>query len=391
MKGWRNVKLGNICKISIGRTPSRNNTNYWGNGHSWLSISDMNQGFYLSETKEQITDTAIKECNMPLVKKGTLLMSFKLSVGKVGIAENDLYTNEAIAALKIIDSNVDKKYLAYSLQTLEFGKSGDRAVKGITLNKTKLNNLQIPLPPLPTQRRIAAILDKADALRRKNQQLLAAYDELLHATFLDMFGDPVTNPHQFLVGEIGDLVSSVNYGTSSKSSENGRFPYLRMNNITFSGEMDFSDLKYIDLSEKEEEKYLVKKGDLLFNRTNSKELVGKTAVFKESNNMAIAGYIIRVRTNSRANSDYISSYLNSKYGKAILRNLCKSIVGMANINAKELQKIKILIPPIALQNQFAQIVENIEAQKATLKKNIAESENLFNCLVQKAFSGPGDF
>ncbi|MCK5917919.1 MAG: restriction endonuclease subunit S, partial [Cocleimonas sp.] len=202
-----------------------------------------------------------------------------------------------------------------------------------------------------------------------------------------MFGDPVTNQHNFEKGTIRDLVSSVNYGTSSKAQAKGEYPYLRMNNITYQGEMDFSSLKYIDLSEKEKPKFLAKRGDILFNRTNSKELVGKTGLFNEDEAMAIAGYLIRVRTNEKANPYFIWGYLNSKYGKLVLNHMCKSIVGMANINAQELQNIKIVFPPIKLQKQFAQHIEKIEQQKHLAQASLAKSEALFNSLLQRAFKG----
>ena len=150
-----------------------------------------------------------------------------------------------------------------------------------------------------------------------------------------MFGDTVTNPKGWEVGTIRDLVSEVKYGTSKPAVDNGKYIYLRMNNITYSGCMDYTDLKYIDVEDKEIEKYVVRKGDVLFNRTNSKELVGKTAVFKEDTPMIIAGYIIRVRPNERSNPEYISGFLNSSYGKRTLLDMCKAIVGQENINAQE--------------------------------------------------------
>ena len=126
---------------------------------------------------------------------------------------------------------------------------------------------------------------------------------------------------------------------------------------------NLSSIKYINVSDNEVEKYVVRKGDILFNRTNSKELVGKTCVFKEDIDMIIAGYIIRVRVNEKVNAEYLSAVLNSKYGKNTLFDMCKAIVGQANINAQELQNIKIIIPPIELQNQFAEFVEQVEKQK----------------------------
>jgi type I restriction enzyme S subunit len=203
-----------------------------------------------------------------------------------------------------------------------------------------------------------------------------------------MFGDPVTNPKGWNTGIIDDLTMKTQYGTSKKADENFReLPVLRMNNITYSGGWDFSSLKYVDLNEKERSKYLVNKGELLFNRTNSKELVGKTAVYRKTMPMAYAGYLVKLIPNKNANTEYISAYLNSKHGKLVLLNMAKNIVGMANINAEELKKIKILLPPIELQNQFAETVQKIELQKELMQQSLTELENNFNSLMQKAFKG----
>ena len=256
-----------------------------------------------------------------------------------------------------------------------------------TLTITTAKEIQIPLPPLETQQRIAAILGEADALRKKTQQLIDSYNELAQSIFLDMFGDPVKNPKGFKIGKIRDLTLDVKYGTSAKASDIGKYTYLRMNNLTYSGYMDYSNLKYIDVDNNDLEKYSVRKGDLLFNRTNSKELVGKTAIVDSEKEMVIAGYLIRVRFNNRANPYFVWGYLNSVHGKLVLINMCKSIVGMANINAQELQGIKIHIPPVNLQNQFAEKIALIEKQKELARLSLKESEDLFNTLLQKAFKG----
>lgn len=215
-------------------------------------------------------------------------------------------------------------------------------------------------PSLTEQQRIATILDKADSLRRKRQEAIRLADELLRAVFIDMFGDPGSNPKNFKTGTIRDLVASANYGTSEKASEEvGQYAILRMNNITYQGGWDFSSLKYVDLDPATAHKYLTQRGDLLFNRTNSKELVGKTAVYMRDEPMAIAGYLVRVRLNERGNPHYVSGYLNSAHGKQTLASRAKSIVGMANINAQEMQDIPLLLPPKDLQDKFGRFVEEV--------------------------------
>ncbi len=151
---------------------------------------------------------------------------------------------------------------------------------------------------------------------------------------------------------IGDVVVDVHYGTSRKASDTGLYTYLRMNNITYGGELDLTDSKKIDVPDSEIDGCLVRQGDVLFNRTNSKELVGKTCVFTESTPMVIAGYIIRVRPGAKITGDYLATYLNLSESKKMLFSMAKGAVGQANINAKELCSISIIVPPMKLQRQF---------------------------------------
>lgn len=246
----------------------------------------------------------------------------------------------------------------------------------------------IPLPPLPEQRRIAAILDQAETLRTQRRAALALLDSLTQSLFLDMFGDPVANPYGWVIGKIGDMLESASYGTSEKSGPDGEFPVLRMNNITRTGELDLEDLKYMNLPSKDQERYLVKTGDVLFNRTNSAELVGKTTIVPQSApSLAYAGYLVRLRVNDTNHPMYLARFLNTAYAKRMLRSMCKSIVGMANINAKEIQAMPIALPPLPLQQTFATRIQSIEALKATHRRALATLDELFASLQQQAFAG----
>ncbi|EJL6718968.1 MULTISPECIES: restriction endonuclease subunit S [Vibrio] len=386
---WPTEKLGNLVLIKGGGTPSKKIEEYWNGNIPWASVKDLKSRLLLG-TEDSITQLGVEKSATNIVPRGTIIVPTRMALGKVVVAGVDLAINQDLKALIINDEEVlDKNYLSRFLESkakyIESEGKG-ATVKGITLDFLK--GLDVPLPPLEEQKRIAAILDKADGARQKRKQAIDLADEFLRSVFLDMFGEPVTNPKGFPVGTIRDIVSTVNYGTSGKASEiDGEFPILRMGNITYKGGWDFSALKYIDLDDKEQDKYLARKNDLLFNRTNSKELVGKTAVFNESKPMAIAGYLIRVRTNELGNPWYISGYLNSTHGKQTLLNMCKSIVGMANINAQELQDINILLPPVELQNKYESIVKEVNERVSRHHESVKELQVLFNSLSQKAFSG----
>ncbi len=286
--------------------------------------------------------------------------------------------------------NLILEYLMYYLNYADLSLHINGATRG-KLTKTSLNNLKIPLPPLAQQKKIAAILDAADAYRQKTKALVAKYDELSQSLFLEMFGDPVRNPMGWEVSTIRNIITEAKYGTSAKAYEKGKYPYLRMNNITYKGYMDYSKLKYIDIDDTQLHKYETKKGDILFNRTNSKELVGKTGIVDTDNKMVLAGYLIRVRMKEGFNPYFLWAHLNSRWAKLTLRNMCKNIVGMANINAQELQNIPILMPPTSLQTQFAARIREIEAQKAQAQLSLSKAEDLFNSLLQKAFKGELSF
>jgi type I restriction enzyme S subunit len=185
-----------------------------------------------------------------------------------------------------------------------------------------------------------------------------------------MFGDPIFNPKGWEMGTIGDIVTDVKYGTSRPAVDGGKYLYLRMNNLTYDGHLDLTDLKRIDIPDTEIEKYIVRKGDVLFNRTNSVELVGKTCVFNENEAMVIAGYIIRVRLKPVMLPLVLSYFMNTDALKSKLRNMAKGAVNQANINAQELQLIEIYLPPLDLQNQFAAFVEQVDKSKFEVQKSL---------------------
>ena len=319
----------------------------------------------------------------------------KTPVGRVVYCDKSIETdtylcNNFTQAMRVNSTIAYPRYVFYYMWFLHASGKTD-----LLQNKTTgIRNLQIKaylnqdvsLPPLEEQRRIAALLDKVTDLIAKRRAQLDKLDLLVKARFVEMFGDQRTNPKGWETGVIRDVVSEVKYGTSRPASEGGAYKYLRMGNITFNGHLNLTDLKYIDIPDSEIEKYIVKKGDVLFNRTNSKELVGKTCVFDLDEPMVIAGYIIRVRVNKKVLPSYLSAVLNSEYGKQTLADMCKAIVGQANINAQELQGIALLIPPIELQHAFDQFVDQINKLIPFINYNIEKLETLKKALMQHYFA-----
>ena len=280
------------------------------------------------------------------------------------------------------------EYLVKAFDSKEVKDFIDKNSSGTTVGTFTIQTakkMEISLPSLGEQREIIDKVTKIETIIKQRKQELQLLDDLIKARFVEMFGDPIKNPKGWEVVTIGDVVTEVRYGTSKPAVEGGKYPYLRMNNLTVDGHLDLNDLKYIDISDDEIEKCVVRKGDVLFNRTNSIELVGKTAVFDLSEDMVIAGYIIRVRLNERLLPEILSQYMNLEALKDILRSMAKGAVNQANINAQELQNIKVYVPDMELQKQFIEIKEQVDKSKVAVQKALDETQILFDSLMQKYF------
>lgn len=362
------------------------------NGTKFLRITDIQDG--------TVDWQSVPFCEAPPSK----LQSARLSDGDIVFARTGATTgksfliqsppNGAVFASYLIrvrpSASVNPAYLAHFFQSGDYWSQIRRKTQGAAqggVNATSLREIQIPLPPLDEQRRIATILDKADALRRKRKRALDLLEDLTQSMFLEMFGNPASNPMGWKWGRISDLLDETQYGTSDKADDKGKYPILRMGNITNDGKIDLEDLKYIDLNDKDLAKFTLRRGDILFNRTNSAELVGKTAVFDRDELFAFAGYLVRARVKTGISPYYISGYLNSQHGKATLRGMAKSIVGMANINAKEMQAIPILLPDVQTQRDYSNGLSSIERFRVECYRHLKSLNALFSCLQHRAFSG----
>lgn len=284
-----------------------------------------------------------------------------------------LCMNTSTIRFKVLDENQLRiRYFMYYLKSRHFKNQLFKQITGsaqLNYGPSHLKKMIMPLIPLNKQDEIIACMDKVQSVIEMKQQELIRLDDLIKARFVEVFGDPIKNPKGWKTAAIGDIVTEVRYGTSKPAVEKGKYPYLRMNNITSDGHLDLNDLKYIDIPDDEIEKCVVRKGDILFNRTNSIELVGKTAMYDLLEDMVIAGYIIRVRLNDRLLPEVFSQYMNLKALKDILRSMAKGAVNQANINAQELQSIRVYIPDMELQKQFVKMKAQVNKSKLILKNH----------------------
>ena len=382
--------LGKVVDVSAGQ-PAPKPNDFSDNGFPFIRAGSL-EGLLSGQTEddcEKIDVETARRYRMRLYPKDTILFAksgMSAKIGRVYRMRQPAYVVSHLAALAPIGM-YEPSYLAHWLRAHPPSKLiKDDAYPSI--RTSEVSSLEVPNLHIDEQRRIAAILDKADAIRRKREQARTLADDFLRSVFLEMFGDPSTNPMGWPVSSIRDLIVDAKYGTSQKADvDEGSYPVLRMGNLTYSGRIDTTDLKYLDLKDNEVEKYTVRRGDILFNRTNSRELVGKTAVVMTDGVYAYAGYLVRARTNKKANSHYISAFLNSTFGKATLQGMCKSIIGMANINAQEFQNIRLPVPPVDLQNRFGAVLERTEATRQLLLADLRHAADLFAALSQRAFAG----
>ena len=302
------------------------------------------------------------------------------------------------AFCKVIRPNdkVDAGYLAQFFKTPSYRRTISSLAAGANINNLKsehLDDLLLPLPPLPEQRRIAAILDQADALRAKRREALVQLDSLTQSIFIEMFGKSLLSLKRT---PMGDLVEEFRYGTSEKSGESG-FPALRIPNVA-NGHLNLSELKTVPVEAAEFRRLQLKSGDLLFVRTNGNpENVGRCAVFEPSlveesgfnpAEFIYASYLIRARLKARTVSPVVlQQYLHVGEGRHALRAVCKTSAGQYNINTEGLGAIPIPSFPLALQQTFATRIQAVESLKATHRAALAESSALFASLQHRAFAG----
>ena len=303
-----------------------------------------------------------------IFKPGQVLYgSRRTYLRKVAVADFEGVTANTTFVLESKDTNtLLQELLPFIMQTDRFVEHSIQRSKGSTNPYVLFKDLadfELELPNIKRQRKLAELLWAIDDTMVSYKKLISSMDELVKARFVEMFGTYPENEKGWAIGIIKDVVSDVRYGSSRPAVEGGKYSYLRMNNITYEGDLDLSDIKRIDVPEKELEKCTVRRGDVLFNRTNSKELVGKTCVYNRDEQMVLAGFVIRVRVNDKVLPEFLSAFLNTDFSKKMLLGMCKAAIGQANINAQEMQSIGLYIPPISLQREFVDFKGQVDKSK----------------------------
>ena len=395
-QGWEIKKLGEVCTIQLGKTPYRENPKLWDkektSGNIWLSISDLKHGKYISESVEQISNAGAKDGVK--IPKGTLLLSFKLTLGRVSFAGCNLYTNEAIASLLNLSSEISKEFLFYYFSWFDWDKAaeGDVKIKGKTLNKKKLNELKLVVPPLPEQHRIVSILDQCfsaiDIAKSNAKQNLKNAKELFESYLQEVF----EHGKDWEVKKLKDL-GMTQTGTTPKTVEQENFgdfiPFIKPADVDYNG---VGDLRYNNegLSE-----IGLKKGRKMDRGSILMVCIGAT--------IGKVGFAEHdISCNQQINTLTLNKELEPKffYYAMISKEFQEKVIlegkgaqaTLPIINKSKWENLVISFPKLKIDQQS--IVRQLDALRvetqkleAVYLKKIANLEELRKSVLQKAFSG----
>ena len=377
------IKLRQAFDLQMGKTPARNRSDYWNGDHKWISIADIgNAGKFLTKTKESITAAGIDGSGIKVVPQGTVIMSFKLSIGKTAITSEDMYTNEAIMAF--IDNGkfaVDTNYLYHLCCGTNWTAGTNKAVMGLTLNKATLLEKEIPLPDINEQHEIATKLDKIDALIAERQQQLELIDQAVKSRFIELFGDyDLTHPQEswVTIKEIGTVVGGATPKTDHDEYWGGSYRWITP------AELD-ADSGYIYDSVRKLTKAGVEScslqempvGTVIL---SSRAPIGKVAIAGNTFycNQGFKNIICKEGITPRYLYTVLLlnvEYLNSLGRGATFKEISKGIV----------ESIRIPVPSMDLQQQFAAFVEQTDKSKLAVQKGLQELELLKKSLMQQYF------
>ncbi len=384
--GWKFVKLSDIANISAGGTPRRNVQEYWNDGViPWLKISDLKKT-YINYSEEKITQKGLDDSSAKIFPKGTIVYSIFATLGAVGILEISATTNQAIAGIIPNNSLIETKYLYHCLQS---EKNNILAKKSHAtqdnINLTILRNHEIPLPPLPTQKKIAAVLEKAEKLREWRKEADGLTDRFLKSTFLEMFGDPIKNPKKWekrALKEFGKVMTG-NTPPRMNSEYYGKYiEWIKSDNIN-------TPYTYLTKSEEMLSEAgagvgrIVPKGSVLVTCiAGSLSCIGNVAIADRE--VAFNQQINAIVPNKKMNEFFL--YHLILITKEYIQNFStQSMKGMLSKGIFE--SIPFIFPPTDLQNKFGLFANEIEELRKYQTQSRQHIENFFNVLMQRAFRG----
>ena len=375
------VRLSEIAKIKAGNVAPKKDA-FTEDGIPFVragSLTNLLAGGSLADL-EKIDGGTAQKLRLTLFPAGTVVFAksgMSCMTGNVYVLPKPCYVVSHLACV-IPNGN----YASYLKHYFRFNRP-NRLIENPSFPSIKLSKIQgieLKLPSPEKGVRQVQALERIESQIGRATTLLTYLNSLVKSRFVEMFLSS-----SWPVATIGECATDIHYGTSEKASTEGEYVYLRMNNIGDDGSLDLSDTKRITLEGKALSNCLVRKGDLLFNRTNSREKVGKTCVFCLEEPMVVAGYIIRVRLDDRVDSTYLAAYMNLSSTKALLRGMAKGAVHQANINAKQLASIEFPLADIEAQKEFVAFVRQVNKSRFIAQQQIEKLQMLYDSLAQDYF------
>ena len=382
MSDWVSAKLKEVAKVVTGKTPQTSNSEYYGGDIPFVSPADLNESI-LIETKTYLTSSGADQVYR--VPKNTVLVSCIGNLGKLAITSKEVCFNQQINGLIFDEQKIFPKYGFYFAQTLK--PQLEKASSSTTLpivNKSRFSDLEIKYPPLTEQRRIASILDQADELRQKRQQTIEKLDQLLQATFIDMFGDPVSNPKGWDKEKMDSLMTIVR-GGSPRPIENflgGTYPWIKIGDATKGDNLFITKTKQAITEEGLNKTRLLSEGSVIC--ANCGVSLGFARILKIQGCIHDGWLAFQDINEEKIHKLFLLKALNSitQYFRDTAPDGTQP-----NLNTAIMKNFELIIPPMELQLKFITLVESIEKQKKLLDTSNTEISNLFKSLQNQAFSG----
>ncbi|OGQ56508.1 MAG: hypothetical protein A3J24_03100 [Deltaproteobacteria bacterium RIFCSPLOWO2_02_FULL_53_8] len=384
-------KLGEVCQVLTGGTPSRTKLEYFGGGIPWVKITDMLQGKVVS-TDESLTTAGIENSSAKLMPSGTVLISIFATIGRTAVLGIEAATNQAIAGVVPKDNaQLDSQYLRYFLDS-QHGEL-NRVARGVAqpnINQGILKDLDVPLPPIVEQRRIVDILSRAEGIMRLRREAEKKAAELIPALFLDMFGDPATNPKGWPIlplCEVSEVISGATKGRHLAADEAIELPYMRVGNVK-DGHLDLTEIKTIEIKRSEIGRLKLEPGDLLMTEGGDPDKLGRAALWQGQIELCVhQNHIFKVRSNrSLVLPEYLRALAGSRYGKNHFLRIAKKTTGIASINKTQLSAFPVVLPSMISQERFVKqvaLIESIQSQQAAAT---ATAQATFDALLAQVFA-----
>ena len=353
------IKLRQAFDLQMGKTPARNRPDYWNGDHKWISIADIgNAGKFLTKTKESITAAGIDGSGIKVVPQGTVIMSFKLSIGKTAITSEDMYTNEAIMAF--IDNGkfaVDTNYLYHLCCGTNWTAGTNKAVMGLTLNKATLLEKEIPLPDINEQHEIATKLDKIDALIAERQQQLELIDQAVKSRFVELFGDLKYNPMEWPVVPFTEF-AKIDGNMTTDYEKYADYPHIGIDSIE-KGTGALKGYRTVREDGVISGKYIFTPQHIIYSKIRPN--LNKVALPNFEGLCSADAYPI-LPNHSNCNRVFLAIALRSEYFLEYILQF-SSRTNLPKVNRKEITGFRMPLPPLKLQEQFAAFVEQTDKSK----------------------------